>query len=68
MGSRQSWQFGLRALIVAVTVIAVTLAVHVCPQPARPLLFKPIGGMALFMPVLFAVYLGDGLERWPRRK
>jgi len=68
MGSRQSWQFGLKALIVATTVIAMTLGVYVCPQPARPLLLKALGGMALFLPVLFAVYVGDWLERWQRRK
>jgi hypothetical protein len=68
MASKQSWQFGLRALIVTTTVIAMALGVYVCPQPVRPLLFKAIGGMALFIPVLLAVCAGDWFERGLRGK
>jgi hypothetical protein len=68
MGSKQSWQFGLRALIVTTTIVAVALGVYVCPPPARPLLFKAIGGMALFIPILLAAFAGDWLESWRHRK
>jgi hypothetical protein len=68
MDNRRSWQFGLKALIAATTVIAAGLGVHVCPYPARPLLFKALGGIALFIPVLVAVCAGDWFERWLRRR
>lgn len=68
MGSRQPWQFGIKALIAAMTIIAIALGLHVCPRPARPLLFKAVGGMALFIPILLAVFAGDWFERRWRRK
>jgi hypothetical protein len=55
-------------LIVAITVIAMALAVEVCPWPARPLLFKAVGGIALFIPMLIAIFAGDWFERWQRRR
>jgi hypothetical protein len=68
MVPRRSWQFGLKSLIVAITVIAMALAVEVCPWPARPLLFKAVGGIALFIPMLIAIFAGDWFERWQRRR
>ncbi|HWB10486.1 MAG TPA: hypothetical protein VG826_14755 [Pirellulales bacterium] len=68
MGNRRSWQFGLKALITCTTFIAIALGVHVCPRPIRPVMFKAVGGIALFVPLLVAVYASDWLERWQRRR
>ncbi|HVA45634.1 MAG TPA: hypothetical protein VNH11_04540 [Pirellulales bacterium] len=56
-------QFGLKTLLAATTAAAMGLALHVCPPPAGPLLMKAAGGIALFVPVLAAVYFADWFDR-----
>lgn len=56
-------QFGLKTLLGATTAAAMVLALHVCPPPAGPLLMRVAGGMALFVPIVTAVYLADCFDR-----
>lgn len=63
MAKRQSLQFGLKTLLAVTTIAAMAMAVHVCPPPAGPLLMKAVAGVALFAPVLLAMYFADWFER-----
>ena len=63
MRNKRSFQFGLKTLLAAMTAAGVLLGIHTCPPPAGPLLMKVVGGMALFAPVLVAVYFADWFER-----
>lgn len=63
MRTRPSLQFGLKTILAATTAAALALGLHVCPPPAGPLLMKAVGGMALFVPMLVAVYFADWFER-----
>ena len=58
-------QFRLKTVLVLTTVIGVLLGIHTCPPPTGPLLMKAAGGIALFVPVLVAVYFADWFERRP---
>ncbi|HET6883358.1 MAG TPA: hypothetical protein VFI31_24625 [Pirellulales bacterium] len=59
----RAFQYGLKSLLTVMTVAAVVLGAHTCPPPAGKLLMKVVGGMALFMPILLAVYFADWFER-----
>ncbi|HVX11483.1 MAG TPA: hypothetical protein VHC22_09900 [Pirellulales bacterium] len=63
MRKQQTFQFGLRALLAAVTAAGVGLGIHTCPPPLGPLLMKVAGGFVLFVPVLLAVYFADWFGR-----
>jgi hypothetical protein len=50
-------------LLAVTTAAGIGMGVHICPPPTGPLLMKVLGGMALFVPVLVAVYFADWFER-----
>jgi hypothetical protein len=64
MATTRSPQFGLKSLLAVTTIVAMGLAVHVCPPPAGPLLMKVVAGIALFVPVLLAMYCAEWFERF----
>jgi hypothetical protein len=63
MYNKQTIQFGIKTLLTVTAVAAVFLGAHTCPPPAGRLVIKVVGGMALFAPVLLAVYFADWFER-----